>query len=368
MMNDGCNGMMGSNDMNAPSARPHYMDSAGKMQTSNGWIFDVEPFYWQSHLDDAEVAVSNEAFTTGSSPTTASRFTDATYEHLKFKWDAGVKVGVGGYFDHDEWDVFVQWTHFHNNAHKNINNTLSSPTPATLFTTWSALEVDTLAGNLTAQGVDADWSLNLDLLDAELGRMFFAGKWLTVRPHVGLRGGWIRQKFNIDYLNLSGAGGTTTAITTEDINMKNKFTGLGVRAGVDTEWHSGCGWCLYGNGAVSILYGFYKNTQSETMGPDEFATPSTIILGTTDSFRDSKAITDLALGICYSPEISCMCPSTRFTISLGWEHHMFFNQFQLKRVATENPSATPGTNYTTYVREPSDLSTQGWTLGLMLDY
>lgn len=390
--------MMGANEMNAPSARPYWQDTTGKMHVDTGAILDVELLVWQAHTDDLDVAVTNDPFPTSvSSPNFASRFLDAEYEHMSFKWDVGVRVGLGYYFEHDNWDVYAAWTHIHNKASKtidesvnpNLNATVSSgPATAantqTLFPTWSSALVTlnpapasadpTRNGNLTASGVDAHWKLKLDLIDAELGRLFFAGRWLTVRPHFGLRGGWIKQTFDVDYTNVIGSGqtGTDNLITFDDIDMKNDFKGIGVRAGIDTQWHFCSGVCFYGDAAVSVLYGRYNISQQETNIQDSFATVSNLLLSTTDNFNDSKAITDLALGLCWQPDLSCMCNTMRFTLAAGWEHHMFFNQVQLKRVYTVNyqtPSISPNSpSWTNYVREMGDLSTQGVTVTARFEF
>ncbi len=358
----------------APCARPVIVNSCGQREVQNGAIIDIELLVWQAHTDDLEVGVLNSNAT--GHPSYASQFTNASYQHMKFKWDAGVRLGVGYIFDHDCWDVYAAWTHFTGNASKDVVTSTSNTPSQTLFPTWSAAEVvlGTLAGdgNLTATSLDSHWKLKLDLIDLELGREFFAGRHLAVRPHVGLRGGWIKQNFDIQYAGLTGAAVTTAFTgTLDDIEMKNDFKGIGVRTGLDTEWNVGCGFCFFGDAAISILYGRYNISQQETVGDDLFLAADTVILSTTDSFNDSKAITDLALGIRWCPDMSCWCTASRLLLSAGWEHHMFFNQEQLKRVSTVNTTLTSGINtdnYTTYVREAGDLSTQGVTISLRWEY
>ena len=42
------------------------------------------------------------------------------------------------------------------------------------------------------------WDLSLNLLDLDFNREF-QWRWFCFKPFVGLRSGWFRQKFNVEY-------------------------------------------------------------------------------------------------------------------------------------------------------------------------
>lgn len=382
--------MMGANEINAPSARLYWMDTTGKMHVDTGAIFDAELLIWKANCDDVEVGVFNELFPQIAQlprpDFKASSFTDANYDHMDFDWNVGVRVGLGYYFEWDNWDIYGAWTHIHNKAHHNFifaAGIESSFLLKSFSANWSSmpanLSLNGIANNadlIVSQAEHSHWKLKLDLIDVELGRLFFAGKWLTIRPKAGLRGGYVKQHTEIDYesvlINVNDEA--ITVIPLDEIKMKNDFSGIGVRGGIDTEWHFGdSDVFLYGDGAISLLYGRYHLSALETDTFSRLAVASDIILSTKDNFNDTKAITDLALGLSWRPDITWCCRTMRLTLGAGWEHHLFLNQFQLKRVftvhsisaTTDNPSTQ---NWTDYTRENGDLSTQGVTITALFEF
>ncbi len=388
-----------------PDVRPYIDDSR--------MIASGEVLFWQGVQDGLEYATANQVANnlvsanvltggqTGANvtPTTAgfgfasSQFYNVDKVSPDRNWDVGFRLGLGYTFVHDGWDLYVTWTHFHNNS-STQNNANTEIGNVTYFTDWSAIvpgglglvpaagATSLIAVDPSATTIEANWKLRLDLVDVELGRDFYTSKYLTMRPFVGLRGVKLDQTFDVDY-----AGGTFTGITgstltpsgtlLDDVDMQNKFAGVGIRFGFNTDWTFCEGWSVYGNAAFSLIYGRFNVTQQEFLGDDDQAN-SFVILDVDNSFRSTKAMTDLALGLRYDWNCSCY----HFAVFAGFEQHIAFNQNQLVHYTSTPSTLTTATtalpltvpapllplSYTTATPASGDLSTQGWTIGIEVDF
>ncbi len=278
---------------------------------------------------------------------------EGKYQELKFKWDWGYRVGVGYNLPHDKWDLLLNWTHVCTTAKRtDVQNFVPTGASGTLlYPVW----VDgTVLSNFDTTAVilasAARWRLHLNLLDFEIGRQFFVSKWLTLRPHLGLRSAWINQKYQIAYAAIDPPNTLAYAI-----QMKNEFWGLGVRGGLDTQWGVFKEISIYGNLALSLLYGHF-DVKEEIAFTSTGANP--LALRTKDPFNTTRAITDLAIGLRWDHSF---VERLHLRLQAGWEHHLFFgqNQFYL------NTSGFPAIN-TRF--DNKDLALQGWTFGTRLDF
>ena len=367
-----------------PNAKP-YVDCARAFVT-------IEGLLWNAHQDGLEFAIQNlEAPNLASaqvSTTNSSPFYDSTVLYPKSKWDFGFRVGLGYVLNHDGWDLYADWTHFRTTATKHIESDIQI-VPFRLYTLYSGI----VSGAENAQGVpnllsppvtvnptvdsiDARWKLHFDVIDLELGREFYTSKYLTLRPHIGLRGASIRQKYDLDYNG--GAFTENGIVLLDDVDFKNNFWGIGVRGGLNSLWHWGrsCGgdWSFYGNLALSLLYGHFDIEQNETIentsGVASITGGDLNVLSTENSYRASRAMTDLALGLRY--DYDCTDSAYHIALWLGWEHHIAFgmNQWAYYNSIVGGSHTVPSSpaTYTNYAPQDGDLTTEGWTLGFELDF
>src|SRR5262249_13903429 len=104
------------------------------------------------------------------------------------------------------------------------------------------------------------WSLYFNQLDLDLGREFFVSRWLTLRPHGGVRGDWLRQGIRAEYKNFSEESLIIerSAIPRSNqvkIRYKDRWWGIGLESGIDTQWGLGGGWSIFCDLAAAILWG-----------------------------------------------------------------------------------------------------------------
>ncbi len=228
----------------------------------------------------------------------------------KFKWRSGFRVGLGYNIGHDQWDTRLIWTsfkdraqgHLSGSAEKLVFGSVSSP----LF-------------GITCFSAHTHLDLHSNLLDWELGREFFTGKWLTLRPFAGLRGGWIDQKWKTEFDN-SVTSANLGTLDSFDVLLKQKFWGFGVRAGLDTNWKLIRGFSLYADGAFSLLYSLFRDGRKESaiLGGVE-----TVVLNGNESTRCEQTILELQLGLRWDQMFAH--DRCHFRLQAGWEHTVFLD-------------------------------------------
>jgi len=308
-----------------------------------------------------------------ASQTSRYNIVNGDYKNPDFKWEWGFKVGLGYNSACDVWDVGIVWTRYRGKA--SSDDSTDSDDNKTLLPIWS--NQATSMAPLFASGIDTNWRLDLDLVDLELGREFWVGRRLSLRPHVGLRIAYLKQDYTIDHKGGSWLAGNNSLLPplpdgppqdqNNEVDINNDFKSIGVRSGFDTVWNLGCGFAFTGNMAFSILYGRFSvdHDEDDTQATDPFS--KTRIFEADESFRTSVKATDLALGFQWST-LFCDC-AYGFTVGIAWEHHLFENQNQMWRVSkalADNMSTKYRSN--NFNQQRGDLSTQGWTLTLVFDF
>jgi len=230
----------GAGGMINPQGRPQVRDGADL------FIF-ADLLYWNAHQNGMNVAVEQK----DPSVSFTQRLNDSEVMDLRGKWNWGFRTGLGYNTMHDGWDLKLTWLRFTDTAHKLRDGKGKD----IFYPTQTMAEMSgTFGFAASADKVRGYWGFNLNQLDLDMGREFFVSKWLTLRPHVGLRTDWIHQKFNSSYYNLSSSA-LRPDVTVE---QKDHWWGLGLAGGLDTQWGLGNGWSIFGNAAAAIVYGFHQ--------------------------------------------------------------------------------------------------------------
>ncbi len=291
------------------------------------------------------------AFTMKGIDTAAFDLGEGPASSPKFRWEPGARITLGYHTPHDKWDTSLGWTWFYDQA---SGHTSASAAGSVLFPSFihpaQALLHHATEG-VTAHNGSGHWKLNLNLVDWELGRVIHTSKKFSIRPFMGLRTAWVFQRYQIEYTDVDTLSGQDL-FDEYETDMHNNFWGLGVRAGFTTHWSIKNHFTLYANLALSILYGFFSLTDTEE--GDE-----AVLLKTTDSFRSSRAISDLQLGLGWN---KMFCNNKlRLSLLACWEHHMFFSQNQFLRF-------TDGFMPGQVIQNQGDLAIQGWSLSAKIGF
>jgi len=337
------------------------------------FIFHVEGFYWTSCEEGLDYSIKNDVAVQVVNPSSGdiealNNLVNADYLSYPKHWEFGYKVGIGYASECDGWDAQVLWTRFKNRAFS--SNSLGRENNQTLIPLWSAF--NSANGSTTfAREINAIWNVNLNMFDFELGRAFWQGRRVSIRPHVGLRYASVNQDIDLEQL-----GGSWSPRIEPDqdpfnneVNITNDFKGTGIRSGVQSLWHLGCGFGIYGNMAASLIYGRFEIDHDENNRLAVTPYTKQKVLKTEERFKATRGILDMALGVQWSA-FFCGC---KYGVSgaIGWEHHLFFNQNQMWRITRigADPVALPNnTGENVFSKRAGSLSTQGWTLTIQFEF
>lgn len=313
--------------------------SSYPLMDSCKWDFFADVTYWRAEQGGTEWAFVNQDVTDDG-----VAFGEGNVKEVNFKWDWGFKVGVG-YNDwtHDEWDMQLYYTWFRANKKDS----------AAITTTSALSAIDggidpffTFPNNIGAspfQSGQIDWKINYSMFDLDLGRGYMVSKHLAMRPHVGVKGGWIDQKIAGSFTSFTGL---TTAYT-----AKNNFWGVGPSGGVSTKWELG-NWethffSLFGDFSGAWMWGHWTVHHSfddEALVPQRF----------TGLNKDLGALMVQAF-MGFGWETNLGDDSFHLGVRLGYEVQQWFNQNQMFP-----PDEGFRYNY--------DLTLQGGTLDFRFDF
>lgn len=392
-----------------PSARPEVDDCCySNFYVTGEWI------YWRAREDDLEYAVSGFALVdtaVGVTSSAANQAAGTTWASSALpgkvyyadpKWSSGFRVGLGynlpcaGW---DAWDVYLNYTWYKTSTSTGTVGSSTNPVYSTSVGPTIAGGFDptgtgtVLGGNvvrLTSTGDTAgvDWSLRYQTLDLELGRWFWTGCQLALRPSIGARGAWTRDHFNKGYLGddafvaspttTSPVAGTPTTSTllapndssalTSSTNFQ-KIDGVGPRVALNTRWNLGseCGgcWSVFGDAAFSTLWVQYKNhgVQTAAVSVEDLDAEATIY-NVQDNFDSLKNLVDLAVGLQFD-NYFCWCDHIyHLGIKVGWEHHLWSGHNQMFVFPDTGGSLVSDTSVVTTAGQPILVTS---TVGTALD-
>jgi hypothetical protein len=214
-----------------------------------------------------------------------SRPTTAITEHDKdidFEWGVGVRVGMGMDFPCTGWDTAIYWTHFNADGDGHDHNN------------------------------HAHWLMHFNVGDAILGRRFWIGSCVNLRPFTGVRYAQIKQKLRTR-LETQIIATTGQSIVNTRLNDKQSFWGFGPELGLEADFYIGHRWSLYGSLAGAILYGHTNTKFNDT---DSFALADNICEATSESCSNQMVL-DVGVGIRYEFKY--------LTLQAGLEHHNYFD-------------------------------------------
>jgi hypothetical protein len=221
------------------------------------------------------------------------------------------KPGFRGGFIYDgepvSWDTKLYWTYFATNAKSEFPTSLTQ-----LITPGS------FSGFLSKDfffGASSKWQLFLNMIDAEIGHQFNVGDTFSVRPSIGIKGGWINQTIHSKY---------DAYIYTSTDKIRNNFSGLGPSFGLETEWNIINNLDLIANFQTAFLWGSW-DVEDIYSRPEAFfglVTPTTIKTTLNNSL--GTIMFDYFLGLEWAHK-----GKSQVTIRLGYEMQYWENQLRL---------------------------------------
>jgi hypothetical protein len=325
-----------------------------------GLYLFADALYWHADVTNSDWAFVSNA----RSPTNPAA---GANQELAFKWNWGFRVGLGYEFDHDQWDSDIYYTWF-------VNNAANGSTSQTAFTTptgGSAVSLNSdlpdLSGVTILTGAAAT-KLTFQVLDWELGRAFYISNSISLRPHIGVKGSWIKLTETESYT------GSAAALVAYSVSNETRSWGVGPSAGINSNWYFGCGntmgpkgavkdrpiFSIFGDVSGALMYGHFKNSHSEAGLTAAGAASNGFVpsgLNRNLMVPVLTGVLGLAWDICFA------CDKMHLGIRAGYELQYWFRQNQrFGSFSTSGYAAPP------YNRTVGDLALQGLTIDVRFDF
>ncbi|MBI3237084.1 MAG: hypothetical protein HYZ48_05245 [Chlamydiales bacterium] len=339
-----------------------WQGASGRASVEKGFTLSAAFLYLQATTDNLLYAESITLVPpSGSKP----GYADAEERQLDFEWAPGVQVNLGYIFpQRQQWEVFLSWNYLHSKAHDsadvaplNLNGSFIKPYMYSYIT----------GGD--AEKASADWKLKFNTLDLTFARQFFVGKYLALKPMLGLRGAFIDQHFHAKYAAFQ-VGGTLGAplLFPFDSFFKNHtdFSGGGVRLGADLQWFMSSQWSILGGFSGSLLYGHFKVRQKIS---GAILITDSILIPTPVKIRDSQNRISPNLEGKFGIQWQTFFNQDRFKVSLGAFYTLiyWFNQNKILNASTSF-SFNPIAPHATINPQAGNLQMQGGTFELRFEF
>jgi hypothetical protein len=290
-------------------------NAPARIDVRGSWDFFLSGtfIYWQAREEGLELA-----FATELSPAMGDFPVKGKTVNTRFCYNPGFKIGGGIHFRNDDWGLFFQYTWLD----MTTRTKRGSPEGGFLIPFWFSGQNAAIANGICTQ-IKSKWHVDLDLFDAELTRPYYIGKALIFRPHIGGRGGWIDQRYNLTGV-FTGNGLNDSVLSFYDRNS-SKMWMAGPRAGLDTSWLLGYGFRFFGDTSAALLYTRYRLTIKEdpiTLDPN---IPVSIMKDKVGYLRPNA---EFRLGLGWGSYFSRKTWHIDFETSYDWQ--IFWNQNMMR--------------------------------------
>ncbi len=341
-----------------PKNSPQMAEEVYGPKITQGFFVTGDFLYWIAHEEGLEYATRGIKGQVGAPGASKDQtIPPGTAHNVHFQWGPGFRVGAGYTLPKSFWDLGLTWTHYNNDA----KGSASHEGDFRFNPLWAVLNhpLETIdAGQLTS--ASAEWRLHYNTLDLELSRYFFPNKYLSLKPHLGVRAAWIDQKYDIRYM-FALAGAVTNLLTDVSIKNDNDYSGAGFKIGIDSLWHINRYFGIFGNGSFSLLGGnFEVKDQQTTLSSNSVTStqPNLGFINTHDNFFQLIPELEIALGLNF--QATPKRERYRFELNAGWEYLLWFDQNQIRNYTNAQNGK--------YVRQRGNLQLMGFTLDAKLHF
>ncbi len=285
-------------------------DAGPRVLKGTNVFFSADFTYWYAKQEG--LGYSQSGYVVGGQNPKQGRVHD-----INFGYEPGFKVGVGLNLREDGWEALAQYTWNYQHASRGIRDA-----GATLHPTWFILNEISYKTDL--EKAFGSWHLHFNVIDIELARNFFVSRYASLRPFIGLKGTWQQQDYRVEYLNKN--------LLYSKMNMHQKYWAFGPRGGVDMRYYFNPSWSVYGNGAVSLIWGefsLHRRDRTRTANALENTNP----VNQMNDIHSLKAVIELGLGLSW--DTWTYDYRYHFQLQLGWEQQLWISHNQYIRTFEE---------------------------------
>jgi hypothetical protein len=302
-----------------PAVAPHVMDGSDTYVT-------LDFIWWKTFVGGMEYAftgvVDNGYFVSPLGASTGK----GHVQRPDFKFEPGLKVGIGVNFEHDGWDLYAQYTYLSGPSESNSIAAQTGVGATNLQTFYPNNGSDGLVGPLVS--ASCKWKQDFNIIDLELGRDYFISRYLTLRPTAGFKTGWINEQSTISLVptpTVAVDGTSPNRPTSIVMTYRQNMWGLGIRTGLNAGWHATKNWSFYNDFAFTAMWSDFKIHQKQNTTESVLGSMENEL--THQTLQTVIPVFEAGLGVAY---ITWWEQSRyRFEGRLGWEEQIWvdFNRF-----------------------------------------
>lgn len=303
--------------------------------------------YWQPRLTGLEFI--KQIHTVASPYDQSFRMRD-----MDFDYKPGFKIFTGANFERDDWSLDFEYTRLCATNKHRAEIAYDTTDEDSMIATWLYYDETTGPSSDIYYG-SARWKFNYNMLDLSLARAHYIGRKFTAKPFIGMRGGWIGNKYRVYYREYY----TAEHYTARNMKAKSKSWLIGPRGGINTMWHLGEGFHIIGNAAGSILYQkFHKVNWRTTVPGGQYEYPNEYIYRASKDKAYFTPNIEASLGLGWGDYFNDN--NWHVAVSAEYEFHYFWNQNMMRRLIDQ----------VNYRHDPSigDLVLHGLVINLSFDF
>jgi hypothetical protein len=223
------------------------------LKKKSAWFVTADFLWWHLYEGGTDFVVKQNSVV-------GPEFSDQL-KKFDFETRPGLRVGLGYVLSHDGWDLYLNYTWYKTHA----KSSASATADESLFPLIGPTQI---VGTGEAEG---RWKVHFSTLDLEIGRSYFLSRYLSLRPHFGVKSAWIHQKVDFNFPLGDQLG--SSDVTSQDTKIKNDFWGIGPRVGAGGKWMFCRHFGLYGGVSGALLWGHFRvrEVDAQTLSVSPFA-------------------------------------------------------------------------------------------------
>jgi hypothetical protein len=290
----------------------------------------LDLIWWKPYIGSMEYAITG----VNDRGTNVAQYMNVKKGYIHepdFAFKPGFKIGLGAQLPHDDWTLCGQYTWLQGGVQ---NNSFTAKEWQGAITALDVVGPTGAIGQMSVQSGSSSWKQSFNVVDLMLGKVLFASPYLSLKPSIGLKTAWIREKLQLNYATTAAQIDIDEVVAIEEMR-KQTMWGIGSRFGLDGIWFFTKHWGIYGNFDATALWSdFHSRAKTDTVTEivsDVFVTSTN--LNTKRSSREVMGIFEMSFGLTYKIWIEDR--QYRFQAWLGWEEQIWmnFNHF------VENPKS-----------------------------
>lgn len=197
----------------------------------NQWSIFADVLVWnaQETCSDWAFVVAPPFVSPPAAPITGSY--DAVLKAVDFDWNVGVRTGISYAIKRDRWDTRLYYTWYHTSGSSHLHPQPGKVIQSQFIATDFLLTLPGLSSSFNS--ADVKWNILFNMFNWDLGRIFYLGQSLSLRPYLGIEGGWIHQTISSHWFHSNNILFSYNARE----KLKHQFWGVGPSVGVNSKWN-----------------------------------------------------------------------------------------------------------------------------------